>query len=115
MRLVYAFLLLALCFCQICELSASSGTSWFNTSPGGRPDRNRKIGDFKMIGRSRKHSVDLSNNILYQPTNKGGRKKTKKWQLRDTVRLLRTETHGVYILINLRTGDTVKCTILNLH
>lgn len=94
--------------------SSCSSSSFFNTEPNGRPDRDRKVGDFRMIGRARGKSVALSNNIFYEPTNKAGRKKTKHWKIGDVIRLLRTKHECRFVLINLRNGNTVRTNVLNL-
>lgn len=105
-----------LCFAPAIDLSASSSSSsssWFNSAPNERPDRDRGVGTFKMIGRKGK-SVVLSNNIIYEPTNKHAGKKTKKWLVNDTVRVLRSKKKNKYALVNMRSGDTIKVYLYDL-
>src|SRR5262245_34550415 len=73
-----------------------------------------KIGDFTLVGFAKDSSVVLSNNVIYEPSHKSGEKAVKDWQLGDTIRVLQGEKDDKFILVNLRTGQTIKAKITDL-
>ena len=102
-------------------LSLSLTTGVFAKSirtPGGKKSsksvtsRGKKHGEFLMIGRGAKNSILLSNNIFYKPSHDHDAKHTKDWELKDPIRVLKTKDDKHFILLNQRTGETMKGTIL---
>jgi hypothetical protein len=111
MKKLSCFIAVLLCVAPVCEIAASR---WYMTQADARPDRQRKVGDFKMVGRGKSKTVDLSNNVFYKPQTHRDKKKTKQWKLGDVIRVLRTKTKKEFVLINLRTGDTIGTRVTTL-
>lgn len=99
-------------------LEASSSSSSSIRTPD-MPDRisvtsqGRKTGQFSMQGRGAKKSILLTNNIFYKPSHDHDAKHTEDWQIGDQIRVLKTKKKKTFILVNQRTGETMKGTILN--
>lgn len=77
--------------------------------------RKKKHGDFLMLGTGKNNSILLSNNIFYEPAHKHDEKNTLDWQVQDPIRVLKTKDEKNFILLNRRTGETMKAKILNWH
>ena len=114
MKAVAIFLGASICLGTICELPAK------DIRTPGNPNEHRSItskgkkhGEFLMIGRGAKKSILLSNNIFYRPAHDHDAKHTLDWQIRDPIRVLKTKKKKNFILLNQRTGETMKGKILN--
>lgn len=73
----------------------------------------KKDGDFLMIGTGAKNSILLGNNYFYEPAHKHDEEKTQDWQINDPIRVLQTKDKNRFILVNRRTGESMKASILN--
>lgn len=119
MRALFTCLALALGLSSLEAHSSSSSCSSFSLRTPGEPERisitgrGRKTGQFSMQGRGAKKSILLSNNIFYKPSHDHDADHTNDWQIGDQIRVLKTKKKKTYILVNQRTGETMKGTILH--
>ena len=99
--------------------TCSSSSSSSSVSRLGQPSSNsptsrgKKSGDYTMMGRGAKRSIILSNNLFYKPAHDHDYRKTRDWQINDSIRVLKTKNCKRFILINRRTGEAMKAKILN--
>jgi len=109
------FSLFAGCLLALCAFSGSKAHgeerqnwNWTTTN------KYTLIGDFSLIGFARWHSVILSNNMVYMPQKKY-RRIVDDWNQGDSIRVLQTEHKSLVLLINLRTGESVKAKPHEVH
>lgn len=90
--------------------------SWDSSSSisSSHKQKYKAVGDFSVIGFARYHGLILSNNMVYLP-QKHFRKIVDDWNLQDTVRVLQTKHKHLVLLINLRTGESVKAKRHEVH
>lgn len=86
-----------------------SGSSHFQTSYSADPE----VGDYTMIGLGPKNSIGLSNNRYFKLTNKKDAHLIRHWRLNDPVKVMIAKTHKRYVLLNMRTGESVKTKLYN--
>ncbi|MBS0633870.1 MAG: hypothetical protein JSR37_00220 [Verrucomicrobia bacterium] len=86
-----------------------SGSSHFDTSYSADPE----VGDYTMIGLGPKNSIGLSNNRYFMLTNKKDAHLLRHWRLDDTIRVMIAKSHKRYVLLNMRTGESVKTKLYN--
>ncbi len=111
MKLLSIFLGAFLCLSPLVDVKAQAQI----TPPilGGSSSESsitRFIGDFTLLGAGAKNSVLLSNNIFYRPTREKEVKLLRNWEIDDTIRLLSADDDR-YVLVNLRTGESIKAKI----
>ncbi|MBS0633871.1 MAG: hypothetical protein JSR37_00225 [Verrucomicrobia bacterium] len=116
MRVLTILLALATSFGVVEARHSSSSTSI--RTPGeleriSVTSQGRKTGQFAMQGRGGKKSILLTNNIFYKPSHDHDADHTADWQIGDVIRVLKTKDKKKFILVNQRTGETMKGTILN--
>ena len=69
--------------------------------------------EFRMLGRGAKKSIFLANNRFYEPAHEHDARLANDWQVNDLIRVLSTKDEERFILVNRRTGESLKAKILN--
>lgn len=113
MKTLTIFVGVCMCLGSFAGLSAKSIRTPGDPKSISATSQKKKHGDFIMIGTGKNDSVILGNNIFYQPAHKHDAKKTRNWQINDPIRVLKTKDDKRYILLNRRTGDSIKAKILH--
>ena len=76
--------------------------------------RGKKHGrEYRMLGRGAKKSIFLGNNRFYEPCHEHDANLANDWQVDDIIRVLKTSDDKRFILVNRRTGESLKAKILN--
>ena len=116
MKLLSMFLGACVCLSPLVDIKAHAEIT--PPIPGGSSSGSsitRLIGNFTLLGAGAKNSVVLSNNIFYRPTREKEVKLLRNWEIDDTIRLLATGDDDRFILVNLRTGESIKTKIYKWH
>ncbi len=117
MKIITIILGALICFTPFFDISADR----LRLRPQGSPNvrqhsitsTGKKTGQFLMQGRGAKDSILLSNNIFYQPCHDHDAEKTEDWNVGDPIRVLKTRDDDRFILVNNRTGESMKAKILH--
>lgn len=112
MRMLSIFVGVIVCLSSFVGLSARSIRTPGDPKSLSSSSHKKKHGDFIMIGTGKNDSIILGNNIFYQPAHKHDVKKTRDWQVNDPIRVIKTKDDKRFILLNRRTGESMKAKIL---
>lgn len=113
MKILSIFVGVFVCLGSFVGLSAKSIRTPGDPKSSSDLDHKKKHGDFIMIGTGKNDSIILGNNIFYEPAHKHDAKKARNWQVNDPIRVLKTKDDKRYILLNRRTGESIKTKILH--
>ncbi|MCE5293348.1 MAG: hypothetical protein LLF94_01875 [Chlamydiales bacterium] len=122
MNIFGVFLGLLICLVSLGDLSADQIRLRRRTDPI-LPDvektksitsRGKKHGrEYRMLGRGAKKSIFLGNNRFYEPCHDHDAELANDWVVDDIIRVLKTSDESRFILVNRRTGESLKAKILN--
>ena len=122
MNIFGVFLGLFVCLASLLDLSADQIRLRRRTDPivadlektKSITSRGKKHGrEYRMLGRGAKKSIFLANNRFYEPAHEHDANLANDWQVDDIIRVLKTSDDKRFILVNRRTGESLKAKILN--